>query len=201
MDGHWPDRDDLLGQAQEAKLMNPYVILGSVVAWLASLAVTGWLMYARGHDDMRNAYTEQALGNANATIKGMQGKQAKSDEAGEKHDQNITRINVDTSAIARALSDMLANLPAGSDPLVPVWFVRMHDRAASRNLGADPYPGKSDGDASDVRLSQALAMLSGNYGKCELNSAQLSDLIAYLKADRAPEKRPSFLDRINPFQD
>lgn len=42
-------------------MFNPYIILGTAGAWLISLAVVGWLMYARGHDDMRNTMNEQNL--------------------------------------------------------------------------------------------------------------------------------------------
>lgn len=181
--------------------LNPYVMLGTAGAWLLSLAVCGWLMYARGHDDMRNAFTEQALTTANRNLADSQKQQNRQAAIGASHDKNQTQINIDTSAIARTLNQLLAKLPAGSDPFVPVWFVRMHDRAASRWTDADPYPGKSDGDPSDVRLSQALAMLTANYGKCETNRVQLRDTIdlkPVLPNEIVPPKK-SLLDNINPF--
>lgn len=182
-------------------MMNPWALLGAGAAWLVSMAVCGWLMYARGHDDMRNAYTEQQFATAQQTIKDMKTKQAKADQAGEKHDVNNVRVNVDTSAIGRSLQEALAKMPVNSDPYMPVWFVRVFDRSASRDATADPYPGKSDYDASDIRLSQAGALLATNFGKCEANRVQLTDLIAYLKEDRAqlPQKTQSFLDHLNPF--
>ena len=175
-------------------LPNPWVILGTAGAWLASLALCGWLFYARGHDDMRNAVTEQRLAQANANIEGMKKKQTAADAAGEKHDKASVQVVHDTREIVRTVT-----IPASADPYLPVGFVRLFDRAASRQLGADPYPGKSDGDPSDVRVSEAANLLAANFGECEANRVQLADLIDYLKSDRAPEKRPSFLDRLNLF--
>lgn len=174
---------------------NPYAILGAAGVWLLSIVVAGWLMYARGRDDMRNAYTEQRLSQANADIAGMKAQQVKSDKAGEKHDANVQGIHETTREIIRTVQ-----IPAASDPYLPVGFVRLFDRAAGRSIGADPYPGKSDGDASDVRVSEAASLLVGNFDACEANRVQLADLIDYLKSDRATPPRMSFLDQINPFK-
>ena len=124
----------------------------------------------------------------------MKRKDAAAAKAGEHHDQEVQTVHDTTREIIRTVT-----IPAASDPYLPVGFVRLFDRAAGRSIGADPYPGKSDGDASDVRVSEAASLLVGNYDKCETNRVQLADLIAYLKSDREPAKRPDFLDRINPF--
>lgn len=176
-------------------LPNPYVILGVVAFYIASVLGVGGLMYMRGRDDMKAAYTAQQLAQANTTIEGMKHKQAVSDTAGEVHDQHTNTVRETTREIVKTVT-----IPADADPFLPVGFVRLFDRAASRNIGADPYPGKSDGDPSDVRVSEAGSLLAGtDFARCEENRVQLSDLIAYLKADRAPEKMPGWLDNINPF--
>jgi len=176
-------------------LLNPWVILGLVATLLLTNVATGGLLYMRGRDDMKSAYTLQQLKTANATIAGMKTKQEGADKAGEKHDGNVQIVRSTTREIVRTVQ-----IPADADPYLPVGFVRLWDRAASRNIGADPYPGKSDGDPSDVRVSEAGRLLAGtNFAACEENRTQLADLIAYLRADREPAAKPSWLDRINPF--
>lgn len=180
-------------------LLNPWVILGLLATLLLSNAATGTLLYMRGRDDMIAAYTKQELGKANATIRDMKAKDAKAAKAGEDHDRHQGAARKATRQIADSV-----DIPPVADPYLPVGFVRMFDRAASRNIGADPYPGKSDGDPSDVRVSEAASLLNYNFGEvCEANRVQLTDLIDYLKADRAPEKKPSWLqsalDAVDPF--
>lgn len=183
-------------------LPNPYIILGTAGAWLASIVLCGWLMYARGHDDMRNAFTEQQLTQANTNLRNSQHNQNISAKAGADHDRNTTQVNVDTSAIARALRDTLSKIPAATDPVVAVWVIRMFDRAASRSVNADPYPGKSPGDPSDFKLSEVIAMLADNFGRCELNRVQLSDIIKLKPVLPAPppEEKHGIFDKLNPFQ-
>ncbi len=183
-------------------MFNPWVMLGAAGAWLASLVVCGWLMYARGHDDMRNAQTETALASTKTALKNSQARQGDGQAAAKEHDDH-------EQAILNAFQHIRTGPAAvvirpDTDPFVPVWFVRMHDRAASGYPGGDPYPGKSDADASTIRLSQALAMLVTNYEGCQVNRSRLLDVIhlePVLPALPPPtvEVKPSFLDRINPF--
>lgn len=177
-------------------MLNPYVILGTAGAWLASIILCGWLMYARGHDDMRNAVTEQQLTQANSNITGMKANDAKAAKAGEDHDVKTQTVHDTTREIVRTVT-----IPADADPYLPVGFVRLFDRSASRSIGADPYPGKSDGDASDVRVSEAASLLVGDFDKCETNRVQLADLIAYVRSEQTPTPapKPSWLDSLNPF--
>jgi hypothetical protein len=185
-------------------LPNPYVILAVVAFFIISMGTEGILAYNRGKDDMKAAYTSQQLDIANKNLKLAQTQTAVAAAAGVQHDDHVTKVNVDTSAIARQMQGFLANLPhdQNSDPFVPVWFVRMHDRAAGRQVTADPYPGQSDSAPSDVRLSEAVAMLNTNYGKCEVNRKTIDDIIALKPVLPDPVAPPSqsFLNRINPFQ-
>lgn len=179
--------------------LSPTAILGTAGAWLASVllaaGVSGWLFYQRGHDDMRNAVTEQALAATTAELKKTEAKVNRAAAAGADHDKRETQVIHDTRTILKTVT-----IPPDSDPYVPVWFVRLHDRSASRWAGGDPYPGKSDGDPSDVRLSQAVAMLAANYESCEVNRGRLTDIIDLKPVMPAqPEAPPrDFLDRINP---
>lgn len=182
-------------------LPNPYVLLGGLVGVILLVLGCSWLAYHRGADDQRNAQTEQQLSIANLNLKDAQDQNNKVAKAGEVHDVHNTQVTVDNSAIARQIAALVAKLPAGGDPYVPVWFVRMFDRSASRWKDGDPYPGKPDNDPSDVRLSEALTMLAANYGKCEANRVQLKDVIDLkpVLPHSAPEDKPGFFDKINPF--
>lgn len=136
-------------------LPNPYVILAGVIGWIASIALAGWLMYARGHDDMRNAFTEQQLVAANQNLKNSQANQNKAATVGVEHEAKVQVVHDTTRTIIQSV-----NLPPESDPYLPVGFVRVFDRSASRAINGDPYAGKSDGDPSDVRVSEAQTMLA-----------------------------------------
>lgn len=177
--------------------MIPVPLIAFPIALLAMLLVgggTGFWGYEHGVAIQEARQTKSELAQANANIADMKRKETEAAKAGEQHDAQIKTVHDTTREIVRTVT-----IPAAADPYLPVGFVRMFDRAASRQLGADPYPGKSDGDASDVRVSEAANLLAADFGECEANRVQLADLIDYLKADRAPEKRPDFLDRINPF--
>lgn len=184
-------------------MFNPYVILGTAGAWLASIILCGWLMYARGHDDMRNAQTETALASTKQALSNSQKRQGDGATAAKEHDDHEQAI-LDAFRHIRTGPSAVVIRP-DTDPFVPVWFVRMHDRAASGYPGGDPYPGKSDADPSEIRLSQALAMLVTNYEGCQVNRSRLLDVIhlePVLPALPPPTEAPkrAFLDRINPFE-
>lgn len=177
--------------------MIPIPLIAFPIALLAALLFgggTGFWGYEHGIAIQEARQTKTELAQANANIADMKHKDEVAAKAGEQHDAQIQTVHDTTREIVRTVT-----IPAASDPFLPVGFVRMFDRAASRQLGADPYPGKSDGDASDVRVSEAANLLAANFGECEANRVQLSDLIAYIKSDRAPEAKPSWLDNLNPF--
>jgi hypothetical protein len=175
----------------------PVPLIAFPIALLATLLLSGggaFWGYEHGIAIQEARQTKTELAQANANIADMKRKDEAAAKAGEAHDAQIRTVHDTTREIVRTVT-----IPAASDPYLPVGFVRMFDRAASRQLGADPYPGKSDGDASDVRVSEAAHLLTDNFGDCEANRVQLSDLIAYLKSDRAPAAKPSWLDNLNPF--
>ncbi len=173
-------------------LPNPYVILGCAGAWLLSIIVCGWLMYARGHDDMRNAQTEQQLQAANANLKTSQQNQTKAAEAGADHETKVQTVHDTTRTIVQTVQ-----LPPDRDPYLPVGFVRLFDRAASRSIDADPYPGKSDGDPSDVRVSEAQRLLvtdwADKYYACRQQVIDTANLKPVLPS---PEVKTTFLERL-----
>lgn len=177
-------------------LLDPRVLLGLLVSSLLLVGVTFWFAYERGGDDVKAAFTAQALVQANKALADSQKAAARAAQAAQDHDNREAQVIHDTRTILKTVT-----IPPDTDPFVPVWFVRLHDRAASRWAGGDPYPGKSDGDPSDVRLSQAVAMLATNYEGCEVNRSRLLDIEAlHPVMPRQPAPVPqSMLDRLNPF--
>lgn len=161
---------------------NPWVILGVVLFFLASISGASLLAYSRGKDDMKAAYTTQELAGANKKIAAMEAEGREADKAGGQHDGKKTEVRNETRIIERTVT-----ITPDSDPYMPVWFVRLFDRAAGRNIGSDPYPGKSDGERSDVRLSEVKSVLVRNFEACELNRVQLDDFSAYMR--EANERR------------
>jgi hypothetical protein len=174
---------------------NPYALLGAGVAWLISLALCFWLAYSRGHDDMRNAYTEQQLSTANANLKASQQNQDKAAKAGASHEANVQTVHDTTREIVRTVT-----IPPDRDPYLPVGFVRLFDRSASRSINGDPYPGKSDGDPSDVRVSEAATLLSRESGWADKYYAcrqQVADIVALNPVlPTPPQSNPSLIERI-----
>lgn len=177
--------------------MIPIPLIAFPIAMLAVLLMGGGATfwgYETGISVQEARQTKTELDQANDNIEAMKADNIKAAKAGEQHDANVQTVHDTTREIIRTVT-----IPAASDPYLPVGFVRMFDRAASRDKRADPYPGKSDGDPSDVRVSEAGNLLTSNFGDCEANRVQLSDLIDYVRSDRAPEKKPTWLERNNPF--
>lgn len=174
--------------------MIPVPLIAFPIALLAALLLgggAGFWGYEHGIAIQEARQTKTELAQANANIADMKRKDEAAAKAGESHDANVRVVRDTTREIVRTVT-----IPAAADPYLPVGFVRLFDRAASRQLGADPYPGKSDGDASDVRVSEAANLLASNFGECETNRTQLADLIAYLKTDSAPAEKPTWLERL-----
>lgn len=177
--------------------MIPIPLIAFPIALLAALLLSGGAAfwgYEHGQAIQEARQTKAELSQANANIADMKHKDAIAAKAGEDHDAHVQVVRDTTREIIRTVT-----IPAASDPFLPVGFVRLFDRAASRQFGADPYPGKSDGDTSDIRVSEAANLLTVNFGEAEACRVQLTDLITYLKKDRAPEAKPSWLNNINPF--
>ena len=88
-------------------------------------------------------------------------------------------------------------IPADADPFVPVWFVRMFDRLASSDSGADTYPGEPAGNPSRTRLSGTKPVLEAwvsKYETCRKQIASIAELKPVLPTP--PEEDKSFLGKI-----
>ena len=91
-------------------------------------------------------------------------------------------------------------IPPDADPFVPVWFVRMFDRLASADPGADTYPGEPAGGPSRTHLSGIKPVLEQWVTSWETCRAQLRTARELKPVmPKAPEER-SFFDKLNPFE-
>lgn len=179
-------------------LLDPKVLLSLIVGLLIYSGIGGYLVYARGRDDMKAAYTEQQLATANLNIHDLQTNQASAAKAGADHEQNVQTVHDTTREIIHTVQ-----IPAAADPFLPVGFVRLFDRAASRSIVGDPYPGKSDGDPSDVKVSEAASLLAGEGGWADQFYScrqQVADIVKLKPVMPAPAaSKPGLLDSLNPF--
>lgn len=176
--------------------LNPWVLLAFVGVLFASNAATGTLLYMRGRDDTVAAYTKQELREANAKLSAKAVNDKKADDAGVKHEKDKEDIHVVTRTIRESVV-----VPPDRDPFVPVWFVRLLDRAAVRSATADPAPSQSAGDPSDVRLSEVgdvLTSQADDYYQCRKQVENIVSLEPVLPAP--PEQKEGFFGRINPFR-
>jgi hypothetical protein len=176
-------------------LPNPYVLLGAAGAWLLSIVACGWLMYARGHDDMRNAYTEAQLVQTQKDLKDHKRNDTIADNAGKKFEdakpQIITQVQYRDRNIV---------IPPDADPFVPVWFVRMFNDIASVERPADPYPGLDDGAPSRTRLSGTRSVLKSwaiKYETCRKQIDSIRELNPVLPSP--PQEQKGLLEHLNPF--
>tara|TARA_R110000868_G_scaffold92457_1_gene256589 strand:- start:186 stop:722 length:537 start_codon:yes stop_codon:yes gene_type:complete len=176
-------------------LLNPWVILSLVGFFLVSTVGTGALMYMRGKDDMKAVYTEQELGKANKALVAAHKNNAIGKKAGDDHEQQKVVIHEKTREIYRSVT-----IPPDADPLLPVWFVRLLNRASSRNTADDPYPGQPDSDPSTIRLSEAGRMLSDGWAdKYYVCRKQIEDIGKLNPVLPPPPPSTSFFDKLNPF--
>jgi hypothetical protein len=176
----------------------PTPIIAFPIAALVAVGLTAGAWFGGvGHGKFveRAAHTEQQLAQANRSLADSQKNQETADKAGAEHEQHVQIVRERTREIVRTVT-----IPPDADPFVPVWFVRLYDRLASRAVNADPYPGQSEGDPSDVRLSETrplLARASDEYFACR---KQIEDIVALkpvLPPPAAPER--GFLERLTPF--
>lgn len=176
-------------------LLNPWVILSLVGFFLLSTVGAGALAYMRGRDDMKAVYTTQELSKANKALVDAQKNNETANAAGAQHETQVQIIRERGRDIIRTVT-----IPPDADPRMPVWFVRLWDRFASRTVAGDPYPGKSDGDPSDVRLSEARTVLgqwADEYYACRQQVIDTSKLKPVLP--RPVEEPRTFLHRLSPF--
>lgn len=176
-------------------LLNPWVILGIVGLFLLSNASTGTLLYIRGKDDQIAYQNTIELKKANKALADGEKNNRIAHEAGVTHEREVQIIREKGRDIIRTVQ-----VPPDADPFMPVWFVRLWDRFASRSLTADAYPGKSDSDPSDVRLSEARTMLgkwADDYYTCRQQVIDTGKLNPVLPPP--PEKKVSLFEKLNPF--
>jgi len=174
-------------------LPNPYVILGAVAFFLVSISGTYFLAYTSGKDDMQAHYTAQELARANAALKISQEQANRAADAGVQHDAQAQVVRNTTREIIRTVT-----IPPDADPYLPVGFVRLFDRSASRSISGDPYPGKSDGDPSDVRVSEAATLLARGWAdefyRCRKQVEDTAALKPVLPSPPPPER--GFFERL-----
>ena len=176
-------------------LLNPWVILSLVGFFLVATIGAGTLAYMRGRDDMKAVYTEQELQQANRALVQAQKTNEAAKAAGDKHEEQKVVIHEKTREIYRSVT-----VPPDADPLLPVWFVRLLNRASSRNTADDPYPGQPDSDTSTIRLSEAGRMLSDGWAdKYYVCRKQIEDIGKLNAVLPPPPPSPSFFDKLNPF--
>ena len=176
-------------------LLNPWVILGLVAFFLLSTAGTGTLMYIRGKDDQVAYQNTIELTKANKALVDAGKNNQIANKAGQEHETQVQIIHDRGRDIIRTVQ-----IPPDADLLLPVWFVRLFDRLASRSLTADAYPGKPDSDPSDVRLSEARTLLgrwADDYYACRQQVIDTGKLKPVLPPP--PQDERTFLERINPF--
>lgn len=176
-------------------LLNPWVILSLVGLFLLSNATTGTLLYIRGKDDQIAYQTKIELGKANKALADAQKNNDIGKKAGDDHEQQKVVIREKTREIYRSVT-----IPPDADPLLPVWFVRLLNRASSRNTADDPYPGQPDSDPSTIRLSEAGRMLSDGWAdKYYVCRKQIEDIGKLNPILPPPPPSTSFFDKLNPF--
>jgi hypothetical protein len=172
------------------------VILSLVGFFLLSTVGTGTLMYIQGKDDQVAYQNTVELKKANKALADAGKNNQIANKAGEDHATNVQVVHDTTREIVRTVT-----IPAESDPFLPVGFVRLFDRAASRSLAADPYPGKSDGEPSDIRVSQAATLLVSDWAdKYYICKKQVDDTRSLAPVrPPPPQEERTLLERISPF--
>lgn len=87
------------------------------------------------------------------------------------------RVQVIEKAITVTQREIPRYVTPATDALypLPVGFVRVHDAAATLVPGVAPA-GAADAQASPVKASDALAIITDNYGICHETAAQLIEL-------------------------
>lgn len=178
--------------------LSPTAIAAAAGAWLLSIViavgVSGWLFYKRGHDDMRNAYTEAQVVVLKKDLNDAKKNGKIADDAGKKFEnakpQIVREVRDRTNTII---------IPPDADPFLPVWTVRMFDRLASGDRTADTYPGEPDGAPSRTRLSGIKPVLEAWVEKYEVCRAQVDGTRELNPVLPRPPREPNFFDRLLNF--
>jgi hypothetical protein len=146
----------------------------------AAAAIGGFGLGWQVHD-WRDGAAETHL--AQAAVKTVQRQAAASqviavaDQRTQDRVRTVTRTLIETVPVyVRASTD--ARFP------VPWGFVRLHDAAAVGDdlSAAATSPRRPDGVASDVKVSEAIRVVVGNYGSCRADQARLAELQAWARS-------------------
>lgn len=178
--------------------MIPVPAIAFPIALLATLLLSGgagFWGYNHGVAVQEARQTKVELQQANKALADATANNKIANEAGQQHEQGVKVVHDTTREIVRTVT-----IPPDADPYLPVWFVRLFDRFASRTLTGDPYPGKSDSAPSDVRLSEARTMLgrwADEYYVCRQQVIDIGKLNPVLPPP--PEDRRGLFDKLNPF--
>lgn len=175
-------------------MLNPYVIGGSIIAFVLYTGGVGYLSYSRGKDDQANYQLKVDLAQARKDLK-----------AGQKNTNIANTAGANFEAQKPIILTQVRervewkDIPPDADPFLPVWFVRMQHNLASNEPQRDPYPGEPDGALSTTRLSRAREVLTSwavQYETCRKAVDSIRELKPVLPA---PPEEKSFFQKLDIF--
>lgn len=152
--------------------INPYVIIGVILTFLASNV--GSFFYGEHIESLAQAKTmlTHEVKQQAKTIK----TQAESADVNTKIGAKLDADQQKSQIVYRDVyKEIKIRLPADSDTFVTCGFVRLYDHAASGRADVSSVcAGKSDNAASDVKLSEVIAVSNDNFNNvCNENANEL----------------------------
>ncbi len=168
--------------------MNPYVILGIVIAWIASLGAVGWWQNAAGHTAERvtwQARENKELQDANASIKRLEEAARAAEQAhatelakiGENHQKEIAdaQAQKDRDVAAARAGRIVLRIPAPC-------------KAAdgSQPAKTPAAPGVGDGGTTAELPRSVTEDLLSLANDADAVVRQLGECQAVIRSDRAP---------------
>src|SRR5690348_9014114 len=107
-------------------MFNPYIILGAVAFWLATVGGASFFSYERGKDDQAAYQTKVDLAQAQKDLADHKKNDVIANNAGRKFEDAKPRVVTQVQ-----YRDHNIIIPPDADPFVPIWFVRMFNDIAS----------------------------------------------------------------------
>jgi len=165
-------------------MMNPWLLLGVGVLWLASLAAVGWKANEIGHETEKAAWLtrdNEALTAANATIQRLNDEARATEKAHTQRLADIAANNVKETQDAEARTRRAV---AGARALV------LRQQPACQGAGpspagqAAPAPGAGDGQAGCELPSATVRDLFQLVGDADRDVLQLAACQAVILSDR-----------------
>ena len=168
--------------------MNPYLIIGLIVAWLVSLATVGYWQNAAGHTAERviwQARDNEELTKANADIKRLEEAARATEQA---HTAALGKIAEDhqkeiTDAAAQKERDVAAARAGRIVLRIPAACPRPNGGGAPKVAAA---PSLGDGGATAELPRQVVADLLSLADDADAVTRQLGECQAVVRADRTP---------------